>query len=455
MDISTPGESIYSTYSYHYTNTYAYDNGTSMASAMGSGAVALIKSQQPSWNREQITAALLAGVDAIDSLNPDYVGQLGSGRLNLHLALMNTGSYTLLSPNGGETWELGDSVMVRWESDLIEGDITLSLNYDYPEGEWEDIYTGTPPADSVMILVAGTASPNARLRIQSELAPLVKDVSDDDFEIGFPSYSMNPSFNLQTPNGGEVFTIGDGCTISWITSYAGPTVTISLNRDYPNGVWEDILPHVQNLGSVFWRVDGPPAPNARLRIEGDDSPTLYDMSDGDFTISLKRTERLPSFNVLSPNSEAIWVTGEQKTITWACDGDCDTVRILICKSYPEGPCKTVAITANDFAESWDVFGWNSFDARIVVECLGQHESAVASEGFTLISGADAVATRQGDDIVLQWNPNGAASYNIYSSSNAAGPFTTLEASTADTFFVDAHAAQTYSTKFYQVLSIKP
>ena len=455
VDICTPGQSIYSTYSYHYSNTYAYDGGTSMASAMGAGAVALIKSQQPGWNREQIITALLTGVDDIYDLNPDYIGQLGSGRLNLNLALMNTGSYTLMSPNGGETFELGDSATVRWESDLIEGDITLSLNYNYPEGDWEDIFTGTPDDDSVTIIVSGTASPNARLCIRSELAPMISDFSDDDFEIGFSSYSTNPSFNLLSPNGGEELPIGDFRWISWTTSYAGPTVTISLNRDYPDGLWEDILTEVHNLGSVLWKVDGPPASNARLRIKGDDSPTLDDISDGDFLVSLKRSDRMHSFEVLSPTSENVWVTGEQKTIMWSGDGDCETVRIMICKTYPEGPCETIAITANDFMESWDVFGWNSFEACIVIECLGQHESAVASENFTLISGADAVAICQGDDVVVQWNPNGAASYNIYSSSDPVGPFTNFEASTADTFFVDEHAAQTHSTRFYQVLSIKP
>ncbi|MBU1708019.1 S8 family serine peptidase, partial [bacterium] len=423
VDICAPGQSIYSTSSHQYTNTYDYENGTSMASAMGAGAVALIKSQQPDWNREQITAALLVGVDNIYSLNPDYIGQLGSGRLNLNLVLMNTGSYSLMSPNGGETWELGDSATVRWESSLTDGDIILSLNYDYPDGEWEEIYTGTPDADSVTIIVSGTASPNARLRIQSELAPLVNDLSDDDFEIGFPSYSTNPSFNLLTPDGGEKLTIGDWHRITWTTSYPGPTVTISLNRDYPDGAWEDILTHVYNMGNVLWRVDGPPTSNARLRIKGDESPTLGGVSDGDFSISLKRTEHIPAFQVLSPTSESVWMTGEENTITWSSDGDCETVRIRICKTYPEGPCETIAITPNDLTESWEVFGWNSFEACIVIECMGQHESAVASGNFTLINGADAIATRQGDDIIVQWNSNGAESYNIYSSSNAIGPFT--------------------------------
>ncbi len=455
VDICTPGQSIYSTDSYHYTDTYAYDGGTSMASAMGAGAVALIKSQQPGWNREQIIAALLAGVDDIYSLNPDYIGQLGSGRLNLNLALMNTGSYTLMSPNGGEIWELGDSATVRWESDIIEGDITLSLNYNYPEGEWEDIYTGTPNADSVTIIVTGTVSPNARLRIRSELAPMICDSSDNDFVIGILSYLVKPYFTLLSPDGGEELTIGDWHRISWTTSHPGSTVTLSINRNYPDGLWEDILVHVDNLGSTLWKVTGPPTSNARLQIRGDEFTTSSDLSDGDFSISFRCNDRIPNFEVLSPTSENVWVTGEQKTITWSCIGDCETVRIMICKAYPKGPCETIAITANDFTESWEVFGWNSFNACIVIECLGQHESAVASESFTLINGADAVATRQGDNIILQWNPNGAASYNIYSSSNAIGPFTNLEASTADTFFIDENILQTQSPKFYQVLSIKP
>jgi hypothetical protein len=225
--------------------------------------------------------------------------------------------------------------------------------------------------------------------------------------------------------------------------------------ELPDGLWEDILVHVDNLGNVPWKVTGPPTSNARLRIIGDEFTTSDDVSDGDFSISFRRYNRISDFEILSPNSENVWITGEQQTITWSNEGDCEVVRIMICKTFPEGPCETIAITANDFVESWEVAGWNSFEACIVIECLGHHESAVASESFTLISGAEAVATRQGNDIILQWKPNGAASYNVYSSSDPVGPFTNLEASTADTFFVDENIFQTQSPKFYQVLSIKP
>ncbi|MFH1009843.1 MAG: S8 family serine peptidase [bacterium] len=183
VDICAPGQNIYSTYSNHYTNTYAYNSGTSMASAMVTGAVALLKSHRPDWTRDQITCAVLAGIDDIYEENPGFVGLLGSGRLNLHLALLNAGAYTILSPNGGEIWTVGDTVKVTWKNDGMDGGIVLSLNRNFPEGEWEEIFAGVPEGDLLRLVVPEPACACARIRIQSQSVPDVADSSDGNFAI--------------------------------------------------------------------------------------------------------------------------------------------------------------------------------------------------------------------------------------------------------------------------------
>ena len=61
--------------------------GTSMACPYAAGVVALIKAAYPNSKQEEILARLMAGCDDIDSLNPDYSGQLGKGRVNAHRSL--------------------------------------------------------------------------------------------------------------------------------------------------------------------------------------------------------------------------------------------------------------------------------------------------------------------------------------------------------------------------------
>ncbi|MCK4553726.1 S8 family serine peptidase, partial [Candidatus Parcubacteria bacterium] len=93
VDIAAPGISIYSTVVYsptHYVNGKSFSkyydgywSGTSMAAPMVSGAVALIEQANPGFNRDQVISALLNNTDNINRLNPQFINQLGRGRLNI------------------------------------------------------------------------------------------------------------------------------------------------------------------------------------------------------------------------------------------------------------------------------------------------------------------------------------------------------------------------------------
>ncbi len=77
-------EELLSTY---YPSTYEYEAGTSMAAPLVSSAAALVKAKFPSLTMKQVGEHLKATADNINSLNPDYVGTLGAGRLNVYRAL--------------------------------------------------------------------------------------------------------------------------------------------------------------------------------------------------------------------------------------------------------------------------------------------------------------------------------------------------------------------------------
>ncbi len=97
VDIAAPGVSIFSTTVYaptKYSEGKPFDNyydgywsGTSMATAIVSGAVALIEEINPGLNRDEVVNILLDNSDNISRLNPDFLGQLGRGRLNIDKAV--------------------------------------------------------------------------------------------------------------------------------------------------------------------------------------------------------------------------------------------------------------------------------------------------------------------------------------------------------------------------------
>lgn len=82
--VSAPGYQILST----YTNSgYSSQSGTSMASPLVAGCLALMKAHMPQINNEKLLGCLLRNADNIDAVNPSFVGKLGAGRVNVFKGL--------------------------------------------------------------------------------------------------------------------------------------------------------------------------------------------------------------------------------------------------------------------------------------------------------------------------------------------------------------------------------
>ena len=93
VDIMAPGVSIFNTVTYDDNQEIAgqtfdkyyngFWSGTSMAAPIVSGGLALIEAANPELNSEQVKEILLDNADNIEKLNPDYIGKIGSGRVNV------------------------------------------------------------------------------------------------------------------------------------------------------------------------------------------------------------------------------------------------------------------------------------------------------------------------------------------------------------------------------------
>lgn len=86
VDISAPGDNIYSTW---VNGGFTYSGGTSMASPIVAGAAALVWSKYPNLMPLQIKELLRNTADYIDTIgtNNIYAGKLGKGRLNMYRAV--------------------------------------------------------------------------------------------------------------------------------------------------------------------------------------------------------------------------------------------------------------------------------------------------------------------------------------------------------------------------------
>lgn len=79
VDVSAPGVGIFSTIP---RNTYTSYDGTSMASPVVAAIAAMVRRCFPTYTPAQTRAAVIAGCDNIDTLNPGYDGLIGTGRVN-------------------------------------------------------------------------------------------------------------------------------------------------------------------------------------------------------------------------------------------------------------------------------------------------------------------------------------------------------------------------------------
>lgn len=71
-------------------NDYGMSSGTSAASALVAGCVAVVRSRFPSMTSAQIEQRLMSSALDIDTRNPDLEGDLGSGRVRPYQALVRT-----------------------------------------------------------------------------------------------------------------------------------------------------------------------------------------------------------------------------------------------------------------------------------------------------------------------------------------------------------------------------
>jgi serine protease len=91
IDVMAPGENIYTTTA-KSDNSYGFGSGTSFSTPIVSGFIGLLLSQET--DPYKVISVLKNGCDEIDIENPNYVGLMGAGRINIDRTL-----YLLMNGN--------------------------------------------------------------------------------------------------------------------------------------------------------------------------------------------------------------------------------------------------------------------------------------------------------------------------------------------------------------------
>ncbi len=163
IDISAPGGENVQVNEQGVLSTratgYGYAQGTSMACPHVSGVAALILSIAPNeFTAEAVQEILLDSADDHYAANPDYIGKLGTGRLNAHKALL-IAEQRIISVSGfAVETENNHRAKLSWTPNQYNNPVLLAYNEspEFGEVSW-DLQAGEPIPGGGVLLYKGDA----------------------------------------------------------------------------------------------------------------------------------------------------------------------------------------------------------------------------------------------------------------------------------------------------------
>ena len=239
---------------------------------------------------------------------PSDVSDIGG-----YFSIIEEGTITVTSPNGGEYWARGAAHNIEWSFvgsvfyqvriDLYKGGLLVR---EITDGTGTDggFYDWVIPADI-------TPGDDYRIRVTSVATSSISDSSNAIFRIA--------GVTVAAPNGGESWAMGSTKLISWSSGGVGLFMTAKIEL-FKGGVFvSEIVDSVgADDGYYQWTIPSNLGVGSdyRIRITSNSIPAVADSSDSDFAIV-----EAPSITVLNPNGGESWMRNAPHIIAWLRTGD--------------------------------------------------------------------------------------------------------------------------------------
>lgn len=256
VDICAPGYDLLTSWA---PGTYGAANGSSFAAPLVSGTIALMLDVNPCLSFEQVEEILKSTAVNIDAVNPNYIGQLGAGRLNAGAAVYAAARYGTFNLSGQntvvcETMAQGitldvSGVLAPYTVSWNTGDTSLSLN-NVASGNYEAIVRDaagclgvfTTKIDNLELISATTVIAHPMCSGEgSGSIELVAEGGHGFFTYSWSNGSMsNNMYNLTAGIYEVTMTDGKGCSLTESFELTAPhaiaaTLVIENNNYYSNG----------------------------------------------------------------------------------------------------------------------------------------------------------------------------------------------------------------------------
>jgi peptidoglycan/xylan/chitin deacetylase (PgdA/CDA1 family) len=312
-------------------------------------------------------------------------------------------SITLISPNGGESWEAGSMQSINWTSTGMEEGEEVRIEYSTDSGtSWTNVGISTGESGSFSWRVPDTPSEHCLLRIsESDTDEGSTDISDFEFAI-VPATST--TIYVTSPNGGETWEAGYYQNITWISTGSIGNVKIEYSTDGGTS-WTEISTSTENDGIYEWIIPDNPSINCLIQVSEIDGDPV-DVSDIEFSIVSSSNATI---TVISPNGGETLAAESTHEITWTSTGTINSVIIEYSTDNGTSWTNIVTSTANDGSYIWPVPSVSSKTCllRITASDIDGDPSDMSDEVFEI--NEDQIPS------ITVISPNGAESLTIGSS----------------------------------------
>jgi hypothetical protein len=324
---------------------------------------------------------------------------------------------TVLAPNGGETWYIGNDEDITWTATDANGVDSVSILYSVNDGGAYDLIASGEPNDGVYPwTVPDTPTDSALVKIIAYDPSLNtgEDVSDARFTIAAAPDTTDPDVTVLKPNGGETWYGNDNEDITWTATDANGVDSVSILYSLDGGgAYHPIASGEDNDGVYTWLIPDTFSVTALVKVIAYD-PSLNtgeDESDAVFTIA---DDTGPIVDVLTPDGGEYVVVWDDYDITWTAADPSGVDSVSVFYSVNGGDTYELIASQepDDGTYSWSVP--NTVSDSALVKIIAYDGVVNAGEGvsdslFVIWAGTvDAPGDRRrlGDTVLLWQNaPN--------------------------------------------------
>ena len=269
-------------------------------------------------------------IKVADANNPADYG------LSATFSLIEVPTATIISPNGGETWNYNSPETVSWSGTNLPYYLYIEFS-DNGGQNWEYLGYGYGEATggSVNIYVPYSSTDSALVRLVDPEYGIVLDVSDQLFHIFVPPVIM------YNPWEGQQFYIMEEIWINWWAPDLNQ-VNIDLSTDFGES-WVNVAENIDaSAGWYSWTLSGTPSDSCLVRVSDASDATQFGICN---RFVLMAT---PVITLNNPVGGEIWNTDSVYTISWTYD-NLNAYYVVVDYSADNG-------------QSWNYLGYAAMEA---------------------------------------------------------------------------------------------